>query len=84
MSHISPRAHRVLFVFLSANAYLVVSIVKFSQKFKNVSLTKPDVELFSEINPKQGYRQNSSLMRQGVNTQLIYVIKVLICKQNHY
>ena len=51
----SPRARRVLFMFLSAKGLLVVSIVEFSQEFKNPFLTNTAVAVFSETDVKDGY-----------------------------
>ena len=49
IDHFSPRARKVLFVFWGPKGLIVVSIVKFSQEFKNVTLTKIRLSVFSQI-----------------------------------
>ena len=51
----SPRAQTLLFMFLSANGLVVVSIVETSQEFKKQSLTKNNLSVFSEFSLKHGY-----------------------------
>ena len=51
----SPRAREGLFMFLSAKGLTHVSYAKFSQEFKNQSLTNTKVAVFSEIDFKDGY-----------------------------
>ena len=53
-AYYSPRARRVLFMFLSPKGSMVVSYAKNSQESKNVTLTNVNVELTSQYQVKDG------------------------------
>ena len=56
-AHYSPRAQTLLFMFLSANGLMVVSIVETCQEFKKPSIVKNNLSVFSEFSFKHGYRR---------------------------